>query len=66
MQWLGWGEREGKRVTAEFVVSAKSDGSARDQVREKIEEQFDHQGIIAVHVRPLSPAHERRKLKVAT
>lgn len=56
MRWKGWGERNQERVTGEYFVIAKTEGAARDQVRNRIEEIYDGQGVIAVHVEPYDPA----------
>lgn len=55
MRWKGWGERNGKKITGDYYVKAKTEAAARDQVRERIEEIYDGQGIISVHVEPYDP-----------
>lgn len=58
MLWKGWGTRAGGMVTGEYFVKAKDEARARDQVRERIEEIYDGQGIIAVHVEPYDPTKD--------
>ena len=58
MRWKGWGTRAGGMVTGEYFVMAKDEARARDQVRERIEEIYDGQGIIEVHVEPYDPTKD--------
>lgn len=51
----GLGERNGQKITGEYYVKAKTEAAARDQVRDRIEEIYDGQGIISVHVEPYDP-----------
>jgi hypothetical protein len=58
MRWKGRGERNGEKTTGEYFVKAKTEAAARDQVRERIEEIYDGQGIISVHVEPYDPMND--------
>lgn len=58
MRWKGWGARNGKRITGEYFVIAKTECAARDQVRDRIEEVYDGQGIVVVHVEPYDPTKD--------
>lgn len=55
MWWKGWGVRGGEKVTDTFYTRATSEDVARDEIRERIAERFDNQGVIAVVVEKGDP-----------
>lgn len=58
MRWKGWGTRGGEVVTGEYFVKARDEARARDQVRDRIEEVYDGQGPIEVHVEAYDPTND--------